>query len=196
MTTSWRSCCAFCRRPTVRHRPGSLARHPGSQKWCGPPAVQSSAAIALEHRGDFTLGGIAAPAILQSDPERIAFNDNFVVDYEVEHTIPKVRRSMLVARAKDGQMFDALPFRMAVRYLEVKGIQQEAEPNDPKGVSAREGAVSCIPSQRLARMSALTQTGGRCCSTSNVRNLSLNTHSVMFSRGASRRKGSGTKSFS
>ena len=29
-------------------------------------------------------------------------------------------------------MFDALPFRMAVRYLELKGIQQEAEPNDPK----------------------------------------------------------------
>src|ERR1051325_892665 len=60
----------------------------------------------------FTLGGIAPPAVLKSDPERVAFNDNFVVDDEVDHTIPKVRRSMLVARSRDGQMFDALPFRL------------------------------------------------------------------------------------
>jgi adenylate cyclase len=82
----------------------------------------------------FTLGGIAPPAILKSDPERIAFNDNFVVDHEVDHTIPKVRRCMLFALNRDGQMFDAFPYRMALAYLERKGMRPEPEPADPKAL--------------------------------------------------------------
>ncbi len=79
----------------------------------------------------FTMGGIAPPAILRSNPDRIAFNDNFIVDYEVDHTIPKVRRTHLVGLARDGQTYDALPFRLAMMYLERRGIHQEADPDDP-----------------------------------------------------------------
>ncbi len=79
----------------------------------------------------FTLGGIAPPAALKFDPERVAFNDNLVVDHEIDHTIPKVRRCMLSALNQDGQSFDAFPYRMAVAYLEPKGIRPEADPADP-----------------------------------------------------------------
>lgn len=79
----------------------------------------------------FTLDGIAPPAVLQSDPERIAFNDNFPVDVVVDHTIPKVRRTLLFAEAKSGETFDSLPFRLALIALERQGIVPEADPEDP-----------------------------------------------------------------
>ena len=80
----------------------------------------------------FTLGGIAAPAILSSNSDRIAFNDNFPVDVEVDHTIPKVRRSLLFASAPSGQNFDSLPFRLAAIYLERKGVMPAPDPADEK----------------------------------------------------------------
>src|SRR6185369_5486715 len=61
----------------------------------------------------FTLGGISPPAILQSNLDRIAFNDTFPADVEVDRTIPKVRRAMLIGEASSGQNFDALPYRLA-----------------------------------------------------------------------------------
>lgn len=80
----------------------------------------------------FTLGGIAPPAVLKSDPERIAFNDNFPVDVEVDRTIPKVRRSYLFSASLSGQSFDSLPYRLAVLYLERKGIEPGPDPTDAK----------------------------------------------------------------
>src|SRR5688572_28787745 len=50
----------------------------------------------------FTLGGIAPPAVLKGNTDRIAFNDNFPVDEGVDDTIPKVRRSMLFADSSSG----------------------------------------------------------------------------------------------
>jgi adenylate cyclase len=79
----------------------------------------------------FTLDGIAPPPILKSDPDRVAFNDNFPPDVGVDRTIPKVRRFMLTGRSTSGQTFDSLPFRLAQIYLEGKGIEPEADPNDP-----------------------------------------------------------------
>ncbi len=78
----------------------------------------------------FTLGGIAPPAVLKSNPERIAFNDNFPVDIEVDRTIPKVRRCMLFGDSSEGQSFYSLPFRLAMLFLEGKGIAPEFDPAD------------------------------------------------------------------
>jgi adenylate cyclase len=112
----------------------------GLDIWRDIPVPKSGAGLAKFHEvlkthtnivPIFTLGGIAAPAVTRGDPERTAFNDNFVVDHEVDHTIPKVRRTMLVGETKDGQMFDALPYRLVLSYLEQKGIHLQPDPSDP-----------------------------------------------------------------
>ena len=81
----------------------------------------------------FTLGvgGIPPPAILQSNADRIAFNDTFPVDIGVDHTIPKVRRASLTGATPSGDVYDSLPFRLAQLYLEKKNIQPEPIPGDP-----------------------------------------------------------------
>ena len=79
----------------------------------------------------FTLGGIAPPAILASNFDRIAFNDNFPPDVGVDRTVPKVRRSLLFKNF-GGQNFDSLPFRLALLYLEPRGIEPEPDPADAK----------------------------------------------------------------
>ena len=82
----------------------------------------------------FTLDGIAPPAMLQSNADRIAFNDNFPTDADVDSTIPKVRRAMLTGSVTNGpvsdQVWDSLPFRLAQLYLERKDIVPEPEPGD------------------------------------------------------------------
>ena len=80
----------------------------------------------------FTLSGIKPPAVLSSNPERIAFNDNFPVDVEVAHTIPKVRRSLLFADSSAGDAYASLPFRTALIYLERMGITPEFDPEDSR----------------------------------------------------------------
>ncbi len=87
----------------------------------------------------FTLGGIAPPAVLKSNPQRIAFNDNFPVDVEVDHTVPKVRRSLLFAEAPSGETYDSLPFLSALLYLERHGIAMEADPGNPRGFRLGKG---------------------------------------------------------
>jgi adenylate cyclase len=79
----------------------------------------------------FTLSGIEPPAILKSQPDRVAFNDNFPVDVEVDRTIPKVRRSLLFADARPGEPYDSLPFWLALHYLEPKGIEPQFDARDP-----------------------------------------------------------------
>jgi adenylate cyclase len=79
----------------------------------------------------FTLAGINPPAILGSNPDRIAFNDNCVLDVEVDHTAPKIRRSMLYGQKGDEtQTFEALPLRLALLYLEPRGIRIEPDPDN------------------------------------------------------------------
>jgi len=79
----------------------------------------------------FTLDGISPPAVLKSRHDRIAFNDNFPPDKEVDRTVPKVRRSLLFADAEDGKPYDSLPYRCALKYLETRGIEPEPDPEDP-----------------------------------------------------------------
>jgi adenylate cyclase len=78
----------------------------------------------------FSLSGIAPPPVLQWDHDRIAFNDNFPPDVRVDHTIPKVRRSLLFADSHSGESFYSFPFRLAMLYLEGKGITPELDPED------------------------------------------------------------------
>jgi adenylate cyclase len=71
----------------------------------------------------FTLDNVVKPpAVLEWNPERVAFNDNFPPDLEVADTIPKVRRSLLFADSSAGTQYDSLPFRTALAYLEQRGI--------------------------------------------------------------------------
>src|SRR6266498_450633 len=76
--------------------------------------------------------GIAPPEGLKSNSDRIAFNDNLTIDFEVDRTIPKVRRSALFVNSSSGESFDALPFRLTAVYLEGKGIVPEPDAADPK----------------------------------------------------------------
>ena len=84
----------------------------------------------------FTLGGpepgIAPPAVLKGNPDRIAFNDNFPIDTSVDSTIPTVRRGMLFGGSDSGESFYSLPFRLAMIYLEGKGIEPELDPANAK----------------------------------------------------------------
>jgi adenylate cyclase len=80
----------------------------------------------------FTLGGIAPPEVLKGNPDRIAFNDNFPVDVKVNTNLPVVRRSMLFGTSHSGENYYSLPFRLAMIYLERKGIQPELDPADAK----------------------------------------------------------------
>lgn len=86
----------------------------------------------------FTLGSsekksIGPPAILKSTPDQIAYNDNFVMDSQVDRTTPRARRGSLFVNSSDGMSFDSLPFRLATLYLQGKGIAPEPDPENPKG---------------------------------------------------------------
>ena len=82
----------------------------------------------------FTLGGeeepIKAPALLNGNVDRTAFNDNFSIDVGVDRTSPKVRRTVLFSTTDDGKTFYSLPFSLALFYLERKGIQLAPDPAD------------------------------------------------------------------
>ncbi len=89
--------------------------------------------VAIFTLGDRERDPIAPPAILKSNFDRIAFNDNFPMDEQVDRTSPKVRRSALFVNAPSGESFDSLPFRLAVLYLQRIGIEPQPDPEDPKG---------------------------------------------------------------
>jgi adenylate cyclase len=73
----------------------------------------------------FTLDGIKPPSSLGFDPGRVAFNDNLPTDHMVDRTVPKVRRTMLFGTHASGETFSSLPFWLALRFLQEKGIEPE-----------------------------------------------------------------------
>lgn len=79
----------------------------------------------------YTLGGIQPPPALRDRRDQIAFNDNFPGDVDVDSTIPKARRCVLIANSDAGEPLDSLPFRVATLYLEGHGIVPEGDPADP-----------------------------------------------------------------
>ncbi len=101
--------------------------------------------VAIFTLGDRKSAPIAPPAILKSNFEQIAFNDDFPMDEEVDRTTPKVRRGALFVNRPSGESFDSLPFRLAVVYLERKGIRPEPDPSDRK--SFRLGKARMRPLQ-------------------------------------------------
>ena len=78
----------------------------------------------------FTLTGISPPPILRSNLDRIVYNDDFPVDFEVDRTIPKVRRCMLMGQSESGDVFDSLPYRLTRFYLQQRGIFPQPDPAD------------------------------------------------------------------
>jgi adenylate cyclase len=89
----------------------------------------------------FTLGGIAAPAILKSDPDRVAFNDNFPADVGVDLTVPKVRKSLLTGDTSSGHSYDSFPYHVAMLYLAGKGIEPAGVPGDPHAMRLGKGVL-------------------------------------------------------
>jgi adenylate cyclase len=92
----------------------------------------------------FTLGGIQLPIqpprALKSSPDRLGFNDNFPPDVDVDRTVPKVRRSELYRKVQ-GEVVYALPFQLALLYLDKKGIQTEPDPSDPHAIRLGKGVL-------------------------------------------------------
>ena len=79
----------------------------------------------------FTLAGIKPPAVLQSRHEQLGFNDNFVVDERVDK---RVRRTLLSGDSASGDSFDSLALRLALIYLEKRGIGLALDPADTNSV--------------------------------------------------------------
>jgi adenylate cyclase len=89
--------------------------------------------VAIFTLGDSEKAPIAPPAILKSNPDRIAYNDNFVMDHRVDRTTPRTRRGSLFVNSPEGANFDSFPFRLTSLYLQRKGIEPEPDPENPKG---------------------------------------------------------------
>jgi adenylate cyclase len=79
----------------------------------------------------FTLGGIKPPAILQSHPDQLGFNDNFPVD---DHVDKRVRRTLLSGNTPSGESCDSLALQLASVYLERQGIRLALDPADTNAV--------------------------------------------------------------
>jgi adenylate cyclase len=79
----------------------------------------------------FTLGGIRPPAVLQSRSDQLGFNDNLVMDTRGNK---RVRRTLLYVNRPSGETYDSLAFRLALIYLQQRGIQPAAVPDDPKAM--------------------------------------------------------------
>src|SRR5436190_1975319 len=75
----------------------------------------------------FTLKGVKPPAVLQSRLDQLGFNDNFVVDFEVDK---RVRRTSLYDNGPSGKTYDSLAFRLALIYLQQRGIDPAEVPSD------------------------------------------------------------------
>ncbi len=112
--------------------------------------------IAIFTRGDSEHTPIAPPEVLKSNSDRIAFNDNLLVDVEVDRTIPKVRRSALFVNSPSGENFDSLPFRLAVLYLERIGIRPEPDPADAKAFRLGKARLRPLQSNDGAYVGAAT----------------------------------------
>jgi adenylate cyclase len=75
----------------------------------------------------FTLDGIKPPTVLQSRHDQLGFNDNLVIDTRVDK---RVRRTLLSADAPSGENFDSLALRVALIYLERRGVGLAFDPAD------------------------------------------------------------------
>jgi adenylate cyclase len=89
--------------------------------------------VVIFTRGTSEKKRIEPPAILRADVNRIAYNDNFVIDQQVDRATPKIRRTSLFINSPQGESFDSLPFRLATLYLQRKGIEPQPDPENPNG---------------------------------------------------------------
>jgi adenylate cyclase len=112
--------------------------------------------VAIFTLGDREKAPIAPPAILKTNSDRIAFNDNFPMDEQVDLTTPKVRRCALFANSTSGESFDSLPFRLAVLYLQRSGIEPQPDSTDPKSFLLGKARVRPLQANDGAYVGAAT----------------------------------------
>jgi adenylate cyclase len=93
---------------------------------------------------------------LKTNSDRIAFNDNFPMDEQVDLTTPKVRRCALFANSTSGESFDSLPFRLAVLYLQRSGIEPQPDSTDPKSFLLGKARVRPLQANDGAYVGAAT----------------------------------------
>ena len=104
----------------------------------------------------FTLKGIKPPAALQSRPDQVSFNDNFLID---EHVDKRVRRTLLYANGASGENYDSLPFRLALIYLEKRGIQPAPVSEDPNALQLGKARLRLLKPNDGAYVGADTASG-------------------------------------
>lgn len=86
----------------------------------------------------YTLDGIKPPAILQSRPDQLGFNDNFVVDTLGDK---RARRTLLYDSGPAGESYDSVAFRLALIYLQQRGIQPASVSEDPNAMQLGKGRI-------------------------------------------------------
>jgi len=112
--------------------------------------------VAIFTLGDRESAPIEPPAILKSNSDRIAFNDNFPMDEQVDRATPKVRRCALFVNSASGVNVDSLPFRLAVLYLQQKGIEPQPDPADPKSFLLGKARMKPLQANDGAYVGAVT----------------------------------------
>lgn len=86
----------------------------------------------------YTLDGIKPPAILQSRPDQLGFNDNFVVDTLGDK---RARRTLLYDSGPAGESYDSVAFRLALIYLQQRGIQPASVSDNPNAMQLGKGRI-------------------------------------------------------
>jgi adenylate cyclase len=104
----------------------------------------------------FTLKGTKPPAALQSCPDQVSFNDNFLIDERVDK---RVRRTLLYANGASGESYDSLPFRLALIYLEKRGIRPAPVSDDPNAVQLGKARLRLLKPNDGAYVGANTASG-------------------------------------
>jgi adenylate cyclase len=89
----------------------------------------------------FALEEITPPAVLKSRHEQLGFNDNFPIDVHVDK---RVRRTLLSADMPSGENFDSLALRLALIYLERRGIQLALDPSDPNAMRLGKASLRAL----------------------------------------------------
>jgi len=104
----------------------------------------------------YTLDGIKPPGDLQWRPDQLGFNDNFVVDIPGDK---RVRRTLLYDSGPRGESYDSLAFRLALIYLQQRGIQPAPVSGDPKAMQLGKSRIRPLEPNDGAYVGA--HTGGR-----------------------------------
>lgn len=101
----------------------------------------------------FTLAGVNPPGVLRSRPDQLGFNDNFVMDMRADK---RVRRTLLYGEGPSNETYDSLAFRLALIYLQERGIQPAPVADDPNALQLGKARLSPLKPNDGAYVGAAT----------------------------------------